>query len=93
MTLTRTRPVPVAVSEEQQRLEVELLVGEPVLQNSDLMAADENLLMPGKGLSSDRWRATGALPLQETNGRLIVAVPSHWAPQQRQELAEELRRA
>jgi type IV pilus assembly protein PilB len=93
MTFTRSRPVPDAVSEEQQRLEVELLVGEPVLQDSDLMAADENLFLAGKGLSPDRWRATGALPLQETNDQLIVAVPSHWAPQQRQELAEELRRA
>ena len=36
MTLTPSRPVPEASSEEQQRLEVELLVGEPVLQAIEL---------------------------------------------------------
>jgi len=93
MTLSRSRPVPGAVSEEQQRLEVELLLGEPVLQQSELQAADKNLLLAGKGLSADRWRAMGALPLRETNGQLIVAVPSNWTLHQRQGLCEELRRA
>ena len=36
MPLNRTRPVPEASSEKQQRLEVELLVGEPVLQAFEL---------------------------------------------------------
>jgi len=93
MTLTPSRPVPEAVSEEQQRLEVELLMGEPVLQDIQLQAAGQALLLSGKGLSTDRWRELGALPLHASDGRLVVAVPSHWAPHQRQELREELQRA
>ena len=93
MTLTPTRPVPEASSEEQQRLEVELLVGEPVLQKVELQAAGQDLLIAGKGLSTERWRELGALPLLEANGRLSVAVPSHWLQQQRQELSNELEKA
>jgi type IV pilus assembly protein PilB len=93
MTLTPSRPVPEAVSEEQQRLEVELLLGEPVLESIELEAADPNLLLEGKGLSADRWRELGVLPLQETSGGLIVAVPTHWDPKQRQALGNELLQA
>ena len=93
MTLTPSRPVPEASSEEQQRLEVELLVGEPVLQATELQALGQNLLFTGKGLPEARWRELGALPLQEAKGRLVVAVPSNWGPQQRQNLSEELQRA
>ena len=93
MTLTPSRPVPQASSEEQQRLEVELLVGEPVLQAIGLQALGLDLLLSGKGLPEARWRELGALPIQEANGRLIVAVPSNWGGQQRQDLSEELQRA
>ena len=93
MTLTPSRPVPEASSEEQQRLEVELLVGEPVLQATELQALGQDLLFTGKGLPEARWRELGALPLQESKGRLVVAVPSNWGPQQRQNLSEELQRA
>ena len=93
MTLTPTRPVPEASSEEQQRLEVELLVGEPVLQGIELQAAGQDLLLAGKGLSTERWRELGALPLLEANGRLSVAVPSHWVQKQRQELCDALEKA
>lgn len=93
MTLTPSRPVPEASSEEQQRLEVELLVGEPVLQATELQTLGQDLLFRGKGLPEARWRELGALPLQEAKGRLVVAVPSHWGAQQRQNLSEELQRA
>ena len=93
MTLTPSRPVPEASSEEQQRLEVELLVGEPVLQATELQALGQDLLFTSKGLSEARWRELGALPLQEAKGRLVVAVPSNWGAQQRQNLSEELQRA
>ena len=93
MTLTPSRPVPEAVSEEQQRLEVELLVGEPVLQAMELQAAGQELLRAGTGLSLERWRSLGAFPLQEADGQLIVAVPSHWSAQQRQELSDALAQA
>lgn len=93
MTLTPSRPVPEAVSEEQQRLEVELLLGEPVLPAIELETTGPNLLLTGKGLSTDRWRKLGALPLAETADGLIVAVPTHWGPDQRQVLSTELQRA
>ena len=93
MTLTPTRPVPEASSEKQQRLEVELLVGEPVLQAFELQGLSQELLLAGKGLQTARWRELGALPLQEVDDRLVVAVPSHWGEQQRQDLYEELQRA
>ncbi len=93
MTLTPSRPVPEASSEEQQRLEVELLVGEPVLQATELQTLGQDLLLKGKGLPEARWRELGALPLQEDKGRLVVAVPSNWGAQQRQNLSEELQRA
>lgn len=90
MALTPSRPVPEAGSEEQQRLEVELLFGEPVLQAIELQALGLDLLLSGKGLPEARWRHLGALPIQEVNGQLIVAVPSNWSSQQRQNLNEEL---
>ena len=93
MTLTPTRPVPEASSEKQQRLEVELLVGEPVLQVFELQGLGQELLLAGKGLPTARWRELGALPLQEINGRLVVAIPSNWGEQQRQDLNGELQRA
>ena len=93
MTLTPTRPVPEASSEKQQRLEVELLVGEPVLQAFELQGLGQELLLAGKGLPTARWLELGALPLQEVNGRLVIAVPSNWGDQQRQGLNEELQRA
>ena len=93
MTLAPSRPVPEASSEEQQRLEVELLVGEPVLLAIELQTLGQDLLFTGRGLPEARWRELGALPLQEAKGRLVVAVPSNWGPQQRQNLSEELQRA
>ena len=39
MTRTPTRPVPAAASADQQRLEVELLLGEAVLNSQALRAA------------------------------------------------------
>ena len=93
MSLTPTRPVPEASSEKQQRLEVELLLGEPVLQVFELQGLGQELLLAGKGLPTARWRELGALPLQEINGRLVVAIPSNWGEQQRQDLIGELQRA
>ena len=93
MSLTPTRPVPEASSEKQQRLEVELLLGEPVLQVFELQGLGQELLLAGKGLPTARWRELGALPLQEINGRLVVAIPSNWGEQQRQDLNGELQRA
>ena len=90
MTLSPARPVPDATTPAQQRLELELLLGERVVTPLELATADPALLQDGKGLSLERWRALGALPLQRLNGRLVVAVPSHWGADQRQALIQEL---
>ena len=90
MTATPTRPVPHATSSEQQRLEVELLLGEPVLEPTDLAAADPDLLRGGTPLAAERWLALGALPLHRRGEQLQVAVPSHWGAEQRQGLLQEL---
>ena len=92
MPLNPARPVPEASSEKQQRLEVELLVGEPVLQALELQGLGQELILAGKGLPTARWREIGAMPIQEVNGRLVVAVPSNWGDQQRQDLNDELQR-
>ena len=92
MPLNPARPVPEASSEKQQRLEVELLVGEPVLQALELQGLGHELILAGKGLPTARWREIGAMPIQEVNGRLVVAVPSNWGDQQRQDLNDELQR-
>ena len=77
MTLTPTRPVPEAATPEQQRLEVELLLGERLLTPLELATADLTLLAPASGIPADRWRALGALPLRQAGNTLVVAVPSH----------------
>jgi len=90
MTLTPVRPVPDASSPEQQRLEVELLLGERVATPLELATADPTLAHGGSGIAADRWRALGALPLRRDNNALVVAVPSHWGPDQRNSLLGEL---
>ena len=91
MTLTPARPVPDASTPEQQRLEVELLLGERVATPIELATADITLMHGGSGISADRWRALGSLPLRRRDGGgLVVAVPSHWGPEQRQALLTEL---
>ena len=90
MTLTPVRPVPDASSPEQQRLEVELLLGERVTTPLELATADPTLVHGGSGIAADRWRALGALPLRREDNALVVAVPSHWGPDQRDNLLREL---
>lgn len=90
MTLSPVRPVPDAASPEQQRLEVELLLGERVATPLELTTADPTLLNGGSGITAERWRAIGALPLRRDDHALVVAVPSHWGPQQREALLQEL---
>jgi type IV pilus assembly protein PilB len=89
MTLTPSRPVPEAVSAAQQRLEIELLRGEPVLSAEQLQPE----LLNNTVLPLERWLQLGACPAGEPEaGHLPVAVPSHWDQEQRQQLASELNR-
>jgi type IV pilus assembly protein PilB len=90
MTFTATRPVPDATTAEQQRLEVELLLGEAVLDAEQLEGADPVLLGAGQPLELERARSLICLPLQQQGGQLDVAIPTYWGPQDRQGLIDEL---
>jgi type IV pilus assembly protein PilB len=88
MTLTPTRPVPAAASADQQRLEVELLLGEAVLTRQELQAAGEERWRWAQAFSLDHCRALGCLPVAHSNGELVLAIPSHWGAEQRQHLQQ-----
>ena len=90
MTLSPTRPVPPAITPAQQRLEVELLLGEAVLTANELGAAGPERWNWHDALSWQRCRELGCLPVQRTGEDLMVAVPSHWDEGQRQQLQEQL---
>ena len=90
MTLTPARPVPEASSAEQQRLEVELLLREPVLSDEQLAQADRSLLAGAGPLTLERARSLSCLPLRLQDGRLAVAIPTYWGPAERQSLIDEL---
>jgi type IV pilus assembly protein PilB len=64
MTLSPSRPVPQPSSAEQQRLELELLLGEPVLTQTQLRPD----LIGDLVLSLERWRQLAACPHRATPG-------------------------
>lgn len=86
MTLSPSRPVPDALSTEQQRLEVELLLGQPVLSQEDLLQQRPE----DPVLSVEEWRELGACPVARDGDTLVVAVPSHWGSEPRQAVATKL---
>ncbi|MEN9860346.1 MAG: hypothetical protein RLZZ515_828 [Cyanobacteriota bacterium] len=88
MTLTPTRPVPAATSAEQQRLEVELLLGEAVLTRQELQAAGEERWGWATAFSQQQCLELGCLPIAHTNGQVVLAIPSHWGSEQRQQLEQ-----
>ena len=88
MTLTPTRPVPAATSAAQQRLEVELLLGEAVLTGAELQAAGAERWGWAQAFSQERCRGLGCLPVASRNGELVLAIPSHWGPEQRQSVEQ-----
>jgi type IV pilus assembly protein PilB len=87
MTISPSRPVPLPSSAEQQRLELELLLGQPVLSASQLRPE----LLGGLGLSLQRWRQLGVCPTSSPQaGELALAIPQHWNDEQKQRLTLEL---
>ncbi len=90
MTLSQLRPVPDAISREQQRFEVELLLQQPVLAPNDLGKADRQLIQAEGPRSPRHWMEWGAMPLSNLNGVLRLAVPTHWGAEQRQRLLQAL---
>jgi type IV pilus assembly protein PilB len=90
MTLTPSRPVPDATTTAQQRLEVELLLGVPVLTAAELALADRTLLAAGQPLGLERLPSLGCLPLGLQNNRLELAIPTHWGAAEQEQLRSEL---
>ena len=88
MTISPSRPVPAATTAQQQRLEVELLLGEAVLQKGELAAAGDQRWSWQPVFSQERCRALGCLPVAQGGEGLVLAVPSHWGPDQRQQLLD-----
>ena len=88
MTRTPTRPVPAAASADQQRLEVELLLGEAVLNSQALRAAGTERWGWEQTFSKQRCQELGCLPVERRNGALVLAIPSHWVPEQRDSLQQ-----
>ena len=88
MTLTPSRPVPPATTAAQQRLEVELLLGEAVLSAEELAAAGSERWGLAEFFSPDQCRQLGCLPVRWNADALEVAVPTQWSPQQRQQLLD-----
>jgi type IV pilus assembly protein PilB len=87
MTHSPSRPVPLPSSTEQQRLELELLLGQPVLGSAQLKPE----LLGELGLPLQRWRQLGACPTASPKpGELAVAIPHHWNDEQKQHLTLEL---
>jgi len=86
MTLTPSRPVPPATTAAQQRLEVELLLGEAVLSAEQLAAAGDNRWNLAPFFSADQCRQLGCLPVGREGDALLVAVPTQWPSEQRQQL-------
>ena len=87
MTISPSRPVPLPSSAEQQRLELELLLGQPVLSVNQLRPE----LLGGLGLSLQRWRQLGVCPTSSPQaGELALAIPYHWNEEQKQRLTLEL---
>ena len=82
------RPVPPATGAAQQRLEVELLLGEAVLSAAELARAGEERWSWAAALSRSRCTELGCLPVALAAGRLVVAIPSHWGARERSALQE-----
>ncbi len=88
MTLSPSRPVPPATTAAQQRLEVELLLGEVVLSAADLADAGAERWSWSDQFSQEQCRQLGCLPARQDGATLVVAVPSQWNQAQRLQLLE-----
>ena len=88
MTLTPSRPVPPATSAAQQWLEVELLLGEAVLAGEELSEAGGERWSWSSQFTADQCRQLGCLPVRRDGETLLLAVPTQWTHEQRQQLLD-----
>ena len=84
------RPIPSAVTPDQQRLELELLLQRHVPRPEELKRAATLLNDSAAGMTRTEWAAIPAIPLTIGDGHLDIAVPSHWGDQELEELLTQL---
>ena len=87
--MTLARPIPDATEADQQRLELELLLQQPV-PGPDQLKEALPLLNALPDISPDRWRSLQVLPIAIDGKHLDIAVPSHWTEAQWQSLINAL---
>ena len=75
--MTPGRPIPATNDAAQQRLELELLLKQPVPDPEQLERALP-LLNALTDISPDRWRDLQALPIAVDEQQLDIAIPSQW---------------
>ena len=87
--MTLARPIPTSNDAAQQRLELELLLKQPVPGPEELQRS-RPLLHVLSAIPPDRWRTLRALPINLDDQHLDIAVPSDWEEPQWQALIEQL---
>ena len=87
--MTLGRPIPVTTDAAQQRLELELLLKQPV-PDPDQLERSLPLLNALNKISPDRWRDLQALPIAVDEQQLDIAIPSQWGESEWQALIDQL---
>ena len=87
--MTLARPIPATNDAAQQRLELELLLKQPVPDPEQLQQSLP-LLHALNDISPDRWRSLQALPIAVDEHQLDLAIPSQWGEAEWQALIDQL---
>ncbi|MGB1022671.1 MAG: GspE/PulE family protein, partial [Synechococcus sp.] len=87
--MTLARPIPATNDAAQQRLELELLLKQPVPDPEQLQESLP-LLHALNDINPDRWRSLEALPIAVDEHQLDLAIPSQWGEAEWQDLIDQL---
>jgi len=87
--MTLARPIPATNDVGQQRLELELLLKQPVPDPEQLQQSLP-LLHALNDISPDRWRSLHVLPIAVDEHQLDLAIPSQWGEAEWQALIDQL---
>ena len=89
LPMTLARPIPATNDAAQQRLELELLLKQPVPDPEQLQQSLP-LLHALNDINPDRWRSLEALPIAVDEHQLDLAIPSQWGEAEWQTLIDQL---
>ncbi len=87
--MTLARPIPATNDVGQHRLELELLLKQPVPDPEQLQQSLP-LLYALNDISPDRWRSLHVLPIAVDEHQLDLAIPSQWGEAEWQALIDQL---